>query len=190
VKIYTRKGDEGQTGIWGGVRLAKDETRMEVIGSVDELNAAIGFAAAAVQQAGCFGDGDPVPGLLESVQQDLLVAGTELMAPSREGSGKDLPRLADADIARLEAAIDDLTARLPELRNFILPGGTETAARLHLARAVCRRAERRLTTLRRNEDVSPDVCAYLNRLGDVLFILARYANHAVGTADIIWAPRA
>jgi cob(I)alamin adenosyltransferase len=190
VKIYTRKGDEGQTGIWGGVRLAKDEARMEAIGSVDELNAVIGFAAAAVQQAGCFNDGDPVPGLLESAQQDLLVAGTELMAPSREGSGKDLPRLADDDVTRLEAAIDDLTARLPELRNFILPGGTETAARLHLARAVCRRAERRLTTLRRSENVSPDVCIYLNRLGDLLFILARYANHVAGAADIIWAPRA
>jgi cob(I)alamin adenosyltransferase len=190
VKIYTRNGDGGQTGIWGGVRLAKDEARMEAIGSVDELNAAIGFAAAAVQEAGCFDDGDPVPGLLGSVQQDLLVAGTELMAPSREGSGKDLPRLADGDVARLETAIDDLTARLPELRNFILPGGTEIAARLHLARAVCRRAERRVTTLRRNEDVSPDVCVYLNRLGDLLFVLARYVNHIAGTADIIWAPRA
>jgi cob(I)alamin adenosyltransferase len=190
VKIYTRNGDEGQTGIWGGVRLAKDEARMEAIGTVDELNAAIGFAAAAVQQAGCFNDGDPVPGLLGSVQYDLLVAGTELMAPSREGSGKDLPRLADVDATRLEAAVDDLTARLPELRNFILPGGTETAARMHLARAVCRRAERRITTLRRNEDVSPDVCIYLNRLGDLLFVLARYANHVTGDADIIWAPRA
>lgn len=190
MKIYTRKGDGGQTGIWGGVRLAKDEARMEAIGSVDELNAAIGLAAAAVQQAGCFGDGDPLPGLLEAVQQDLLVAGTELMAPSREGSGKDLPRLAGDDTAKLETAIDDLMATLPELRNFILPGGTETAARLHLARAVCRRAERRVTTLRRNEDVSPDVCGYLNRLGDLLFTLARYANHAAGAADVIWAPRA
>lgn len=190
MKIYTGKGDEGRTGIWGGMRLAKDEARMEAIGSVDELNAAIGFAAAAVQQAGCFNDDDPVPDLLESVQQDLLVAGTELMAPSREGSGKDLPRLADDDVTRLEAAIDDLSARLPELRNFILPGGTETAAWLHLARAVCRRAERRLTTLRRNEKVSPEVCVYLNWLGDLLFTLARYANHVAGAADIIWAPRA
>jgi cob(I)alamin adenosyltransferase len=163
---------------------------MEAIGAVDELNAAIGFAAAAVQEADCFDDGDPLPGLLGSVQQDLLVAGTELMAPSREGSGKDLPRLAGGDITRLEAAIDDLAARLPELRNFIVPGGTETAARLHLARAVCRRAERRVTTLRRNEDVSPDVCGYLNRLGDLLFILARYANHVADAADVIWAPRA
>jgi cob(I)alamin adenosyltransferase len=190
VKIYTRNGDGGQTGIWGGLPLAKDEARMEAIGSVDELNAAIGFAAAAVREADCFDDGDPVPGLLRSVQQDLLVAGTELMAPSREGSGKDLPRLADTDTGRLEEAIDDLTARLPELRNFILPGGTETAARLHLARVTCRRAERRLTTLRRNEDVSPDVCVYLNRLGDLLFILARYANHVADAADVIWAPRA
>jgi cob(I)alamin adenosyltransferase len=190
VKIYTRKGDGGQTGIWGGVRLAKDEARMDAIGSVDELNATIGFAAAAAREADCFDDGDPVPGLLRSVQEDLLVAGTELMAPSRERSGKDLPRLADADAARLETAIDDLTARLPELHNFILLGGTETASRLHLARAVCRRAERHVTTLRRNEDVSSDVCAYLNRLGDLLFILARYANHVADAADVIWAPRA
>jgi cob(I)alamin adenosyltransferase len=189
VKIYTRKGDEGQTGIWGGVRLAKDEARIEAIGSVDELNAAIGFAAAALQEANRFDDGDPVPGLLGSVQQDLLVTGTELMAPSREGSGKALPRLADGDVARLEAAIDDLTARLPELRNFIVPGGTEAAARLHLARAVCRRAERRLTTLRRNEAVSPNVFAYLNRLSDLLFVLARYVSHVAGADDIIWAPR-
>jgi cob(I)alamin adenosyltransferase len=189
VKIYTRNGDGGQTGIWGGVRLAKDEARMEAIGSVDELNAAVGLAAAAVRQAGWLVDGDPLPGLLGSVQQDLLVAGTELMAPSREGPGADLPRLAGDEVTRLEAAIDDLTARLPELRNFIIPGGTETAARLHLARAVCRRAERRLTTLRRSEDVSPNVCVYLNRLGDLLFVLARYANHVADTADVIWAPR-
>jgi cob(I)alamin adenosyltransferase len=190
VKIYTRKGDGGETGIWGGVRLAKDDARMEAIGSVDELNASIGFAAAAVQAAGCFDDGDLVPDLLGSVQQDLLVAGAELMAPGREGSGASLPRLADGDVVRLEEAIDDLIGRLPELRNFIAPGGTEAAARLHLARTVCRRAERCVTTLRRGEDVSPEVCVYLNRLADLLFVLARYANHAAGTADIIWAPRA
>jgi cob(I)alamin adenosyltransferase len=138
---------------------------MEAIGTVDELNAAIGFAAAAVRDSGCFENGDAVPGILGSVQQDLLVAGTELMAPSREGPGASLPRLAGGDVARLEAAIDDLTGKLPELRNFIAPGGTETAARLHVARAVCRRAERRVITLRRDEDVSPEVCAYLNRLG-------------------------
>jgi cob(I)alamin adenosyltransferase len=190
VKIYTRHGDGGQTGIWGGVRLAKDEARMEAIGTVDELNAAVGLAATAVRDSGCFESGDPVPGILGSVQQDLLVTGTELMAPSREGPGASLPRLADSDVTSLEAAIDDLTGRLPELRNFIAPGGTETAARLHVARAVCRRAERRVTTLRRDEDVSTEVCAYLNRLGDLLFVLARYANHAAGTPDIIWAPRA
>lgn len=190
VKIYTRNGDGGETGIWGGMRMAKDEARMEAIGSVDELNATVGLAAASAQEAvGSLHDGDPLPGLLGSVQQDLLVAGTELMAPSREGPGADLPRLTGEEVTRLEAAIDDLTARLPELRNFIVPGGTDTAARLHLARAVCRRAERRLTTLRRSQDVSPDVCVYLNRLGDLLFVLARYANHVADTADIIWAPR-
>ena len=190
MKIYARHGDGGETGIWGGLRLAKDEARLEAIGTVDELNAAIGFAAASVRDSGCFGSADPVPGILASVQEDLLVAGTELMAPSRVGPGASLPRLADGDVARLEAAIDDLTERLPELRNFIAPGGTEAAARLHVTRAVCRRAERRVITLRRDEDVSPDVCVYLNRLGDLLFVLARYANRVAGTADVIWAPRA
>jgi cob(I)alamin adenosyltransferase len=189
VKIYTRKGDGGQTGIWGGVRLSKDEARMEAIGAVDELNAFVGLAAAAALDAGCFDDEDPVRSPLGSVQQDLLVTGTELMAPGRKGSGASLPRLAGADVARLEAAIDGLSASLPELRNFIAPGGTETAARLHVARTVCRRAERRVTTLRRAEDVSPEVCAYLNRLADLLFVLARYANHAAGAADVVWAPR-
>lgn len=189
VKVYTRKGDGGQTGIWGGVRLSKDEARMEAIGTVDELNAAVGLAAAAARDAGCFGDQDPVRGLLGSVQEDLLVIGTELMAPGRDGSAASLPRLADADVTRLEAAIDDLTGTLPELRNFIVPGGTETAARLHAARTVCRRAERRVITLRRKEGVNPQVCAYLNRLADLLFVLARYANHAAGAADIVWAPR-
>jgi len=153
VKIYTRKGDGGQTGIWGGARLAKDAPRMEAIGCVDELNAAIGLAVATAQRAGCFNSGDQVLDLLGSVQQDL-------------------------------------TGMLPELRNFIVPGGTETAAHLHVARTVCRRAERRVTTLRRDGDVNPDVCAYLNRLADLLFVLARYANHTAGAADIIWAPRA
>jgi cob(I)alamin adenosyltransferase len=189
VKIYTRKGDGGQTGIWGGVRLSKDDARMEAIGTVDELNAVVGLAAAAARDAGCFGDEDPVRGLLGSVQEDLLVIGTELMAPGREGSGASLPRLSGADVTRLETAIDDLTGTLPELRNFIVPGGTETAARLHAARTVCRRAERRVTTLRREEDVSQEVCSYLNRLADLLFVLARDANHAAGAADIVWAPR-
>src|SRR5579859_6102680 len=123
VNIYTRKGDGGETSIWGGVRLAKDEARMEAIGTVDELNAAIGLACAVIAET-------EVRELLRSVQEDLLAAGTELMAPAREGSGANLPRLAPDDVTRLEAAIDDLTARLPELRNFIVPGGTEAAARL------------------------------------------------------------
>jgi cob(I)alamin adenosyltransferase len=107
------------------------------------------------------------------IQRDLLVAGTELMAPSSEGPGANLPRLAGSDVEAPETAIDDLTGRLPELRNFIAPGGTETADRLHLARTVCRQAERRVTTLRRNEGVSPQVCAYLEWLSDLLFVMAR-----------------
>lgn len=189
MKVYTRRGDGGETGIWGGVRLAKDEPRIEAMGAVDELNAAVGFAAASVRDAGCFQEGDPAPGLLRVIQQDLLVALTDLMAPGTNGPGANLPRLTGGDIHALETAIDDLTGRLPELHNFIVPGGTEAAARLHLARTVCRQAERRVTTLRRHEDVSPQVCAYLNRLSDLLFLLARYANHVAGAADIIWAPR-
>jgi cob(I)alamin adenosyltransferase len=179
VKIYTRKGDAGQTSIWGGRRLDKDAARVEALGSVDECNAALGAALAAGPPA-------EVRQVVAAAQGDLLVIGTELMAPERTGAGRTLPRLSADAVTRLEMAIDRIEAGLPELTNFILPGGTPAAAELHVARAVCRRAERRVTTLRRDSDVPPVISEYLNRLGDLLFVAARSANHAAGVSDAVW----
>lgn len=178
MKLYTRKGDSGQTTIWGGRRLSKDHVRMEAIGAVDEASTAIGVAAAHVLPAEL---ADP----LLQAQRCLFIAGSELMAPDRTGSGSALPRLDKADVTALEGTIDSLELDLPELRNFILPGGSPAAAALHGARATCRRAERRVTSLSRVEHVVPTVPAYLNRLADMLFVAARYANKSSGTPDVI-----
>jgi cob(I)alamin adenosyltransferase len=180
MKIYTGKGDSGQTSIWGGRRLSKDHARMEAIGAVDETNAMIG-SAVAIGLPARLGD------ILRTAQGCLFVVGSELMAPDRTGSGSALPRLGDSDVTDLEAVIDALESELPELRNFILPGGSAAAAALHVARGVCRRAERRVATLSRAEDVVPVVPAYLNRLADLLFVAARYTNDAAGITDVVWA---
>lgn len=180
MKIYTRKGDGGQTAIWGGRRLDKDDARIEAIGAVDECNAAIGVAAAELPH------GDAA--VLAEVQDCLFVVGCELMAPDRSGAGASVPRLGEETVAWLETTIDDTEARLPELTSFIHPTGTRAAASLHLARAVCRRAERRVTALRRAEPVDDQVPAYLNRLADLLFVLARHANLSDGVADRTWTP--
>lgn len=182
MKIYTRKGDAGQTSIWGGRRIAKDEARIEAMGAVDECNAAIGLAAACELPA-------EVSTVLETVHECLFAINCELMAPDATGPGASIPRPTSEDVTRLEAAMDDLDQQLPELRNFIHPGGTLGAANLHLARTICRRAERRVTTLRRSEHVSAEVPAYLNRLADLLFVLARYVNHSADIPDARWAPR-
>jgi cob(I)alamin adenosyltransferase len=179
--VYTRKGDGGRTGLWGGHRLDKDDVRVEAIGAVDECNAAIGVAAAAPLP-------DPVTELLAEIQDHLFVIGCELMAPDETGAGSSVPRLSGTETGRVEAAIDELDAGLPELRSFIHPTGTPQAANLHLARTVCRRAERRVTTLRRTEPVSDHVPAYLNRLADLLFVLARHINDNAGILDHTWAP--
>jgi cob(I)alamin adenosyltransferase len=180
VKIYTRRGDGGQTSIWGGRRLSKDEARIEAIGAVDECNAAIGAALA-------HGMPTELADVLQSVQARLFVVGTELMAPDRTGPGQALPRLRDDEADDLEAAIDEMTESLPELGNFILPGGGVPAAELHVARSACRRAERRVAALGRAEGVVPAVPAYLNRLADLLFVAARFANNAEGIPDVVWS---
>jgi len=183
MKLYTRKGDSGQTSIWGGRRLSKDDPRMEAIGAVDECNAAIGSAMA----AGLPGE---LNELLPTVQARLFIVGSELMAPDHSGSGGNLPRLDESDVLELEAVIDSLESRLPELRNFILPAGSGAAAALHVARGICRRAERRIATLNRIEGVVPVVPAYLNRLADLLFVAGRYANAAAGIPDAVWSGNA
>jgi cob(I)alamin adenosyltransferase len=183
MKIYTRKGDSGQTSVWGGRRLSKDHVRMEAIGTVDECNAAVGSVLATELP-------DTLSSILRTAQGRLFIVGSELMAPDRTGGGSALPRLAEGDVTELETAIDSLQETLPELRNFILPSGNAAAAALHVARAVCRRAERRVATLSQAEGTVSVVPAYLNRLADLLFVAARYANHAAGVADTVWSGQA
>ncbi|MFI1583278.1 cob(I)yrinic acid a,c-diamide adenosyltransferase [Embleya sp. NPDC020630] len=182
MKLYTRGGDRGETGIWGGRRVGKDSVRIETIGGVDECNAMIGLAVAA-------GLPERAVLVLRGVQNTLFVVGSELMAPSREGSGAELPRLSGEEVRELEDTIDELDAATPPLTNFILPGGSLAAAHLHVARAVCRRAERGAVALNRQEPVGEFVLAYLNRLADLLFALARWVDHEAGVPEELWAPR-
>ncbi len=180
MKIYTKTGDDGTTGLWGGLRLTKDAPRVDSYGTVDECNSAIGVARA----AGLPADLDE---LLARVQELLFVVGADLMAVE---DAPNIPRVAAGDAAPLEQAIDRLEAELPPLTQFILPGGTPAAAHLHLARTICRRAERAVVALSHSEPVNPHVLVYLNRLSDFLFVLARAANLRAGAADVPWrSPR-
>lgn len=181
--IYTKSGDRGDTGLGDGQRVTKDHPRVEAYGQVDELNAVLGLVAA-------YGPGAPEAALLRDVQNDLFDVGADLCVPPPEGEepGQAL-RVTAAQAERLERAIDRLTEGLEPLRSFILPGGSPAAAWLHLARTVCRRAERAVVTLTHSEPVNPQVVVYLNRLSDFLFVLARVANDG-GQADVLWVPGA
>lgn len=182
MKIYTRTGDDGQTGLFGGPRVPKDAPRIEAYGTVDELNAALGVArCAALPEA--------IDAVVARVQNELFDLGAELATPDPESRG--LRTIGPQHASSLEAAIDEFTAGLPALREFILPGGVPAAAALHQARTVCRRAERRLVSLAASADdaVSRDLIVYLNRLSDLLFVLARAANHAAGREDVVWRKR-
>lgn len=178
MKIYTKTGDSGETGLFAGARVAKDHVRIEAYGTVDELNACLGVARAARPPV-------EVDGVLERVQHELFALGAELATPDPSASG--LQWANDAVCASLEVEIDRFEALLPPLRQFILPGGDLSAAAIHQARAVCRRAERLIVTLRRAEAaVSEHTVIYLNRLGDLLFVLARAANRLQGVEDVAW----
>lgn len=180
MKIYTRTGDEGETGLWGGLRVPKDSPRVQAYGTVDECNAAIGVARASGVDA-------ELDALLAQVQNDLFVVGADLATP---GETAHVPRISSEAVDMLEGAIDRLEVQLEPLRQFILPGGTPSAAYLHLARTVCRRAERWVVTLSRSEPVNPQVIIYLNRLSDLLFVAARRANANAGVHDVPWeSPR-
>jgi len=183
MKIYTRKGDDGQTEILGGGRVAKDAARPEVCGALDELNAVLGLARAHGLAEGGAVDLDRV---VERVQGEIFQVGAELAAVDPQTRG--LRTIGPEHTRALEEAIDRFDATLPSLEAFVLPGGTPAAGFLHLARTVCRRAERRLVTLSRTEpgSVSPELLAYLNRLSDLLFVLARAANARAGVADDPW----
>ena len=182
MKIYTRTGDDGTTGLFGGRRVAKSEPRIECYGTVDELNAALGLAAAATPSP------RELAAMLAQVQNELFVIGSHLATPHDDTRRlAQVPDLDEGAIARLESEIDAADAELPPLRNFILPGGSEGAARLHLARTVCRRAERLLVAYAAELAVEPRVLRYLNRLSDWLFAYARWCNHRAGVADVPWA---
>ncbi len=180
MKIYTRTGDGGETGLLGPLRVSKDHVRVSAYGEIDEVNAWIGSLRRLIQ--------DPSVGsMLESIQSLLFEAGAELARPAEVGP---TPKpLGDADVASLEAGIDLLEAGLPPLENFILPGGSEAACAAHLARCVCRRAERSVVRLLRSEPMDTAVLRYLNRLSDFLFVLARWANREAGLPDVLWIPR-
>ena len=177
MKIYTRAGDGGETGLCGGQRVPKDAVRVQTYGTVDELNAALGVALTHLND-------DEAVSVLTRIQGELFEVGADLATPSERGD--TVPRLNNTATARLEAEIDRFEAELPPLRNFILPGGGSGGASLHLARAVCRRAERLLVTLAFSEDVNPEVSRYLNRLSDHLFVLARLVNHRAGRTETEW----
>ena len=180
MKIYTRTGDEGETGLFGGGRVPKSHARVEALGAVDELNAAIGWAVTQVT-VGTTRQG------LESLQHELFSIGAEVATPADTGRARpDAPAVGKEHIAALEDWIDLSEGELPELRAFVLPGGASGAASLHLARTVCRRAERAVVALGESEEVRGVLVAYLNRLSDLLFTLARLENQRAGRGDVEW----
>ena len=181
MKIYTRTGDAGDTGLFGGGRVPKDHVRVAAYGDVDELNSAIGVARATAPA-------DAHDALLESVQRDLFSIGGHLATPDPERVRAALAKasLSDTRVTAFEAAIDAADRELPPLRAFVLPAGTPQATALHLARTVCRRAERSVVHLAHDADVPPLFLVYLNRLSDLLFALARLANHRGGVGDVTW----
>ncbi len=181
MKIYTKTGDGGETGLFGGPRVRKSDPRVSAYGEVDELNAAVGLVRAGVE--------DPeIEGQLSRIQEELFCVGAELATPHGARARSAIPPVDAGWIIRLEAAIDVWEAELPPLTRFVLPGGTRTAAALHLARCACRRAERRVVALAAGEEVAPVVLAYLNRLSDFLFVAARVANHRAGRPEVEWEP--
>ena len=179
VKIYTKTGDQGETGLFDGTRVSKADARVDAYGEVDEVNAALGLA-----RAHC---ADPeIRSLLEVMQHDLHAVGAVLADPRHQIADRVTKAVMTAeDAQRLEGAIDRYEHELPPLRRFILSGGTPTAAALHLARTICRRAERRIVALNLDAIDEP-VLMYMNRLSDLLFVLARVANHRAGVAETEW----
>ncbi|MCL4834582.1 MAG: cob(I)yrinic acid a,c-diamide adenosyltransferase [Caldilineaceae bacterium] len=178
-KIYTRKGDGGDTSLGGGQRVAKDALRVEAYGTVDELNSVIGVALAQGLSA-------RLAGVLPIIQNELFHLGSDLCFVEEDKVKYALPQIAERHVQALEVLIDEMTAVVGPLENFILPGGSLGSAHLHVARTVCRRAERIVTALVKEEAIGVYVLAYLNRLSDALFVMARYENHQQGVAEPLW----
>ncbi len=181
-RIYTRTGDQGLTGLFGGGRVAKDDVRVEAYGAVDELNAVLGVALTALTDS-------TLADRLRRIQSDLFTLGAHLATPRADsGAAAHLPPLPEERPPEMEQWIDEADDELPPLRAFILPGGSAGSAALHYARTVCRRAERRVVTLAGQQPVPASVIVYLNRLSDLLFACARLESHRSGSADQRWEP--
>lgn len=181
-RLYTRSGDAGQTALFGGGRVPKDHPRVEAYGAVDELNSALGVAVAFLRQR-------RVIALLQDVQNELFNIGSELASEGGSDQAAAVGRLfrePEARIAALEKLIDEYDTRVPPLRTFVLPSGSQAGTLLHLARAVCRRAERAAVRLAGQEAVNPAILTYLNRLSDLLFVLSRYVNKVARKPEIPW----
>jgi cob(I)alamin adenosyltransferase len=180
-RIYTKTGDEGLTGLGGGRRVSKDSPRVRAYGTVDELNSAIGVALA-------LGLTDRLASELGRIQNELFDLGSDLCWPSDDERRERIPTVRPHHVEQLETLIDDLNETVGPLTNFLLPGGSPGAAQLHLARTVCRRAERETISLAREEAIGELILPYLNRLSDALFVMARYENHEQGVAEPLWEP--
>lgn len=181
--IYTKSGDDGTTGLGSRTRVAKDNQRVRAYGDIDELNATIGLARS-------LGLDERLQSELAKVQNELFHLGSDLAFPMGAGEAAQVPRIEERHVDRLESLIDELSAEVGPLQNFILPGGSTGASALHLARTVCRRAERQVVGLNHVETINPLNLVYLNRLSDALFVMARYENHQKRVPEPLWDSRA
>jgi len=183
MKIYTKTGDTGETALYGGQRVRKDELRVEAYGTVDELNASLGWAATQIIHP-------EINGIVRRLQSDCFVLGGDLATPLEKDAGREataVPRIKSIQTELLEAEIDRFDEELPALTQFILPGGSAGAAALHVARAVCRRAERHIVALAERDEIGAEPVRYINRLSDHLFVLARLVNKRAGVRDVPWS---
>lgn len=182
MKIYTKGGDKGETGLFGGERVSKDSERIEAYGTIDELNSFIGLAAAEIED-------QKIISLLEKIQNYLFILGADLSSPDTEKNQKqNIPRVTEEFINEMEKEIDYFDSRNEELKNFIIPGGDKGTALLHVCRTVCRRGERRVVTLNKKVNIGQNIIIFLNRLSDLFFVLARYQNKISGIPDKKWMP--
>ncbi len=182
MKIYTRTGDKGSTGLFGGDRVSKDHLRIEAYGTVDETNSMIGLGRSFLPNEGY----NEIEEMLHRIQSELFVLGADLATPI--SAKVNVPRIEAEQIERLENHIDELEADLPPLKHFILPGGAQAASAIHAARTICRRAERRTVSLQQEDELNEQAAIYLNRLSDLLFVMARWLNHRAGIEEEAWKP--
>jgi cob(I)alamin adenosyltransferase len=182
MKIYTKGGDNGETGLFGGERVSKDYERIEAYGTIDELNSFIGLAAVEIKDR-------KIISLLEKIQNYLFILGADLSSPDSEKNKKKIiPKVTEEFTGNLEKEIDYYDSQNEELKNFIIPGGDKGAALLHICRTICRRAERRVVTLNNKVNIDKNILIFINRLSDLFFVLARYQNKISGIEDKKWIP--